>query len=120
MHGELIMPNLHQDQSKRSIHTGTNYLPSNKKSAEMSWRHRGLSFEIKSDTCQVLVSNLSIRNDQYREKTLEVNQQEKVLSCEKNINIIDHGNTMTVSHLNLKDNEILAEMFTEAVSTILH
>ena len=47
MYGELIMPNLHQDQSKRSIHTGTNYLPSNKESAEMSWQHRGLSFETK-------------------------------------------------------------------------
>ena len=76
--------------------------------------------KLKSDTCQVLVSNLSIRNDQYRKKTLDVNQQEKVLSREKNINIIEPGNTMTVSHLNLKDNEILAEMFTEAVSTILH
>ena len=51
----------------------------------------------------------------------------KVLCCEKNINIIDHGNTITVRHLNgsrlylnLKGNKVFTEKFTEAISNILH
>ena len=52
----------------------------------------------------------------------------KVLCREKNINVIDHGNTINIRrdlngsrlHLNLKGNKIFNEKFTEAVSNILH
>ena len=50
----------------------------------------------------------------------------KVLCREKNINIIDHVKNITVRHqnrpklhLDLKDNKVLTETFTEAVSNIL-
>ena len=86
-----------------------------------------IALKLKSDTCQVSVSNLTTRNDQYRKKALEVNQHLKVLCREKNINIIDHGNTITIRHLNgsrlhlnLKGNKFFTEKFTEAVSNILH
>ena len=68
------------------------------------------------DTCQVSVSNLTTRNYQYRKKALEVNQHLKGLCHEKNISIIDHGNTITIRHLNgsrlhlnLKGNKIFNE-----------
>ena len=84
----------------------------------------GCGFESRS--CQVSFSSLTTRNDQYREKALEVNQHLKVLS-RKNINIIDHENIITVRHLNgsklhlnLKGNKVLTEKFAEAGSNILH
>ena len=84
-----------------------------KESAEISSAIVDLALKLKSDTCQVSVSNLTTRNDQYRKKALEVNQHLKVLCREKN-NIIDHGNTITIRHLNgsklhlnLKGNKIL-------------
>ena len=85
-----------------------------KESPEISSAIVDLALQLKSDTCQVSVSNLTTRNDQYRKKALEVNQHLKVLCCEKNINIINHGNTISVHHLNgsklhlnLKGNKVL-------------
>ena len=73
------------------------------------------------------VLNLTTRNDQYRKNASEVNQPLKVLSREINNNIINHGDIITILHLNdpklhlnLKVNKVLAEKFTEAVSNILH
>ena len=109
------------------IHVATNNLPSKKDSAEISSDIVGLALKLKSDTCQILVSNLATRNDQHCKKALEGNQPLKVLYREKNINIIGHGNTITVRHLNcskvhlyLKDNKVLTKKFKEAVSNILH
>ena len=42
-----------------------------------------LSLKLKSDTCRVLVSNLTKPNDKYRKKALGVNQYLKVLYREK-------------------------------------
>ena len=110
-----------------AIHVGTNDLSSKKESAEISSNIVDLALKLKSDTCQVSVSNLTAGNDQYRKKTLEVNQHLKVLCREKNISIFDHGDTITIRHLNgsrlhlnLKGNKIFTEKFTEAVSNILH
>ena len=90
-------------------------------------RHCGLSFEVKPDNCQVLVSKVTTRNDQYCKKVLEVNQNLNDLCHKKNISIIGCGNSTTdrhlndsKSHLNLKGNKVLTETFTEAVSNILH
>ena len=101
-------------------------------------RHCGLSFEAEiwhwnlSDS----VSNVITRNDQYLNplsanptklsntlkqlvgisclkgwKYVRSKKHLKVLCREKNINIIDHGNTTTVRHLNLKGNKVLTEKF---------
>ena len=109
------------------IHVATNNLPSKKDSAEISSDIVGLALKLISDTCQILVSNLATRNDQHCKKASEGNQPLKVLYREKNINIIGHGNTITVRHLNcskvhlyLKDNKVLTKKFKEAVSNILH
>ena len=110
------------------IYLGTNDLSSKKESAGISSAIVYLTLKLKSGTCQVSVSNLTTRNDQYRKKALEVNQHLKVLCREKNINIIDHTKTITIRHhlngcrlhLNLKGNKIFTEKFTEAVSNILH
>ena len=90
-------------------------------------RHRGLSFETEIRHLSGSFSNLTTRKDQYRKKALEVNQDLRVLCRQKNINIIDYGNTITVRHLNgsklhlnLKGNKVLTEKFTEAVSNKLH
>ena len=113
------------------IHVGTNDLSSEEEPPEIPSAivETEISFpalKLKSDTCQVSVSNLTTRNDQYRKKALEVNQHLKVLCHKENINI-DHGNTITVRHLNgpklllnLIGNKVLTEKFTDTVSNVLH
>ena len=75
-----------------------------------------LALKLKSDTCAASVSNLTTRNSQYPKKALEVSQQLQVLCRKKNINIIDHENTIIVRHLhgskvnlNLKGNKVFTE-----------
>ena len=82
---------------------------------------------MKLGNCQALVSKVTTRNDQYRKKALEVNQNLNNLRHKKNISIIDCGNATTdrhlndsKSHLNLKGNKVLTETFTEAISNVLH
>ena len=124
---DYAQPTIRTNPYHRVIQVGTNDLPSHKVSAKITSDIMDLVLKLESDACQVSVSNVTTRNDQHREKALEVNQHLKVLCREKNINVIDNGNTITVRHLNgsklhlnLKDKKILTEKFTEAASTILH
>ena len=117
----------YQDQFRPYSYSRWYKRSSKKESPEISSVIVDLALQLKSDTCQVSVSNLTTRNDQYRKKALEVNQHLKVLCCEKNINIINHGNTISDHHLNgsklhlnLKDNKVLTEKLTEAVSNSLY
>ena len=124
---DYAQPTIRTNPDHIVTHVRTNDLSLKKESAEISSAIVDLALKLKSDTCQVLVSNLTTRNDQYRKKELEVNQHLKVLCREKNINIIDHRNTITIRHLNgsrlhlnLKSNKVFTEKFTVAVSDILH
>ena len=124
---DYVQPTIRTRPDHIVIHVATNNLPSKKDLAEISSDILGLALKLKSGTCQILVSNLATRNDQHCKKALEGNQPLKVLYREKNINIIGHGNTITVRHLNcskvhlyLKDNKVLTKKFKEAVSNILH
>ena len=124
---DYAQPTIRTNPDYKIIHVGTNNLSSKKESTETSSAIVDLVLKPKSDTCQVSVSNLTTRSDQYRKKALEVKQHMKVLCREKNINVIDYGNTITVRHLNgsklhlnLKENKVLTEKFTEAVSNILY
>ena len=124
---DYAQPTLRTNPDHIVILVGTNDLSSKKESAEISSVIVDLALKLKSDTCQVSVSNLATRNDQHHNKASEVNQHFKALCREKNINIIDHGNIVTVCHLhglrlhlNLKGNKVFTEKFTEAVSNILH
>ena len=124
---DYVQPTIRTRPDHIVIHVATNNLPSKKDLAEISSDILGLALKLKSGTCQILVSNLATRNDQHCKKALEGNQPLKVLYREKNINIIGHGNTITVRHLNcskvhlyLKNNKVLTKKFKEAVSNILH
>ena len=124
---DYVQPTIRTRPDHIVIHVATNNLPSKKDLAEIYSDILGLALKLKSGTCQILVSNLATRNDQHCKKALEGNQPLKVLYREKNINIIGHGNTITVRHLNcskvhlyLKNNKVLTKKFKEAVSNILH
>ena len=59
-------PSITTNPDQIIIHVGKNDLPSKKKSAEISSDIVNLVLKLKSDTFQVLVSNLTIGNDRYR------------------------------------------------------
>ena len=107
---DYAQPTIRTNSDGIVTHVGTNDLLSKKESAEISSAIVDLALKLKSSICQVSISNLT--------KALEVYQHLTVLCHEKNINIINHGNTNTVRHLNgsklhlnLKDKKV--EKFTE-------
>ena len=58
-----------------------------------------MASSLKSDTCDVLVSGRTVRNDQYRKKVAEVNIALKELCKEKKF-ISYHEKKITGKHLN--------------------
>ena len=82
------------------IHVGTNDLASSKKSNEIAESIIALAKNLKTDTCNVSISNITIRDDQYKKKASEVNKSLKELCKKYNFNLIIHDNTITIKHLN--------------------
>ena len=81
---------------------------------------------LKSDTCDVSVSSITVRKDQQREKVAGVNIVLKELCKEKNLYYINHEKKITVKHLNgsklhlnKKGTSILSNTFVESISNAL-
>ena len=51
---------------------GTNDLASNKPPEQTAESIIGVATSLKSDTCDVLISSITVRNDQHRKKVAEV------------------------------------------------
>ena len=86
-----------------------------------------MASSLKSDTCNVLVSGITMRNDQHRRKVAEVNIVLKELCKEKYLYYINHEKKITVKHLigyklhlNRKCTSILSNTFVESISNALH
>ena len=84
-----------------------------------------MATSLKSDTCNVLVSSITVRNDQHRKKVAEVNIVLKELYKEKNL-YINHEKKITVKHLNgsklnlnKKCTSILSNTFVVSISNAL-
>ena len=104
------------------VHVGTNDLASNKRPEQIAESIIGLATSLKSDTCDVLVSSITVRKDQYHKKVAEVNIVLKELCKEKNLYYINHEKKVAVKHLNgsklhlnKKGISILSNKFIESI-----
>ena len=86
----------------------------------------GVTTSLKSDTCDVLLSSIIVRNDQQRKKVAEVNIVLKKLRKEKNLYYTNHDKKITVKHLNgsklhlnKKGTSILSNTFVGSISNAL-
>ena len=77
---------------------------------------------LKTKSCDVFISSITARSDQYRKNAIEVN---KKLCLENNLYLIDHGNIINTRHvngsklhLNKKGIRVLFSNFKEAISNI--
>ena len=78
---DYVKPTLRE--SPDQIIVGTNDLAFNKRPEQISESIIGVATSLKSDTCNVLVSSITVRNDQHRKKVAEVNIVLKELCKEK-------------------------------------
>ena len=105
------------------IHIGTNDLASNTPAEKVAESIIDLASTLKSDSCSVAISSITVRNDKHRNKVAQVNRSLKRLFQENNFELINHEHTVTGRHLNgsrlhlnKRDTAILFNNFTEAIS----
>ena len=123
---DYVKPTLRDNPDQIIVHVGTNDLASNKRPEQIAESIIGLATSLKSDTCDVLVSSITVRNDQHRKKVAEVNIVLKELCKEKNLYNIKHDKKITIKHLNgsklllnKKGTSILWNTFVESISNAL-
>ena len=83
-----------------TIHVGTNDLASNTLAEKVAESIIDLASTLKSDSCSVAISSITVRNDKHRNKVAQVNRSLKRLCQENNFELINHENTITERHLN--------------------
>ena len=105
------------------IHIGSNGLASNTPVEKVTASIIDLTSTLKSDSCRVAISSITMRNNKHRNKVAQVNQSLKRLCQENHFELINHENTITERHLsgsklhlNKRGTTILFNNFTEAIS----
>ena len=106
-------------------HSGYLYIKAtNKVLEQISKNIVNLAIKLKRN-CDVLISGITARNNQYQKKAADVNRQLKEKCREKKLHFLDHGNTITVRHLNAskfylnkRGTQVLSNVFAEAISNI--
>ena len=123
---DYVKPTLRENPDQIIVHVGTNDLASNKRPEQIAESIIGVTTSLKSDICDVLVSSITVRNEEHLKKVAEVNIVLKELYKEKNLYYINHDKKITVKHLNgsklhmnKKGTSILSNTFVESISNAL-
>ena len=108
------------------LHIGTYDLKINIPPEKVAESIIGLASSLKSNSCSVAISNITVRNDRYRKKVVQVNRHLKTLCIERNFELITQ-NIITEKHLNgsklhlnKRGTVILSNTFTEAISNSIY
>ena len=89
----MCSPTIRGNPNHIVIHVSKYNIPSQKLSVAISSKIVDLALKLKSETCQISISNLATRNGQYCRKALKLNKHLKVMCRKNNVNIIDYRNT---------------------------
>ena len=70
---DYVRPNLRENLHHVIIHTGTNDLALNISAAKVAESIIDLASTLKSDSCSVAISSITVGNDKHRNKVTQVN-----------------------------------------------
>ena len=90
---DYIQPILRETPSHVILDVGTKQY-----SQQIAQSIINLAVKIKKN-CDVWISSITARNDQYLRITADVNKYLKDRCCEENLHFINRGNAITVQHL---------------------
>ena len=82
------------------LHCGTNDLRKSQSVESIASNVIELVLSLKSNSNSVIVSGLTPRNDQFREKAMDLNEILKSETSSRNIGFVDHSNIDGRYHLN--------------------
>ena len=123
---DYIQPALRETPNHVILHVGTNDVTTKQDPQQIAESIINLAVKIKRN-CDVSISSITARNDKYLRKATDINKNLKDRCREKNFNFINHGNAITVRHLNAsklhlnkRGTQVLSNQFAEAISNIIN
>ena len=115
---DYVKPTLGQMPTHIILHIGTNDVPTKTTLEQIAENVVNLAIKLKTN-CDVSISGITARNDQYQKKAADVNRELKEKCPEKNLQFLDHGNTIkVVTLLNKRGTQVLSNVYAEAISNI--
>ena len=124
---DSVRPTIRENPNSIILHVDTNDLTTDIPTEKVTESIINLASSLKSDSCMVAISSITVRNDRYRKKVAQVNRHLKTLCIERNFELISHENIITEKHLNgsklhlnKRGTTILSNTFTEAISNSIY
>ena len=123
---DYIQPALRETPSHVKLHVGKNDVTTKQDPQQIAESIINLAVKIKR-YCDALIASITARNDKYLRKETNVNKNLKDRCSEKKFHFINHGNAITVRHLNAsklhlnkRGTQVLSNQFAEAISNIIN
>ena len=124
---DYLRPTIRENPGHIILHVCTNDLTTNISPEKMAESITDLASSLKLNSCSVAISNITVRNDRYWKKVVQINRHLKTLCMERNFELISHENIITEKHLNgsklhlnKRGTVILYNTFTEAISNSIY
>ena len=95
-----MRPSLREHPGHFVLHIGTNDLNSNRSPELVTKSITDAGSSLKNDSQDVSISIIVVRNDEFKGKATQVNENLENLCAERNIYFINHTNNFLPQHLN--------------------
>ena len=87
---DYVKPSFKENPHRLIIHVETNDISTNKQPEPMGKSIVELALSVKTNSCDVTLSEITVGNDSHQRKVVETNRHLKELCKEKNIFLIQH------------------------------
>ena len=120
-----MKPSLRENPDHFVLHIGTNDLNSDRSPELIAKSITDVGSSLKNDSHDVSISSIVVRNDKFKEKAAQVNENLERLCAKRNMYFLNHANNILLQHLNKsklhlhrKGSSILASKFVKALSHV--
>ena len=118
---DYVKPTLREMPTHIILHVGTNDVPTKKAPEQIAENIVNFAIKLKRN-CDISISGITARNDQYQKKAADVNWELKEKCHEKKLQFLDHCKIRHLNasklHLNKRGTQVLSNVFAEAISNI--
>ena len=122
-----MKPSLRENPDHFVLHIGTNDLNSDRSPELIAKSITDVGSSLKNDSHDVSISSIVVRNDKFKEKAAQVNENLERLCAERNIYFVNHAKNILPQHLNKsklhlnrKGSSILTSNFVKALSHVFN
>ena len=95
-----MKPSLRENPDHFALHVGKNHLNSNRSLELIAKSITDVGPSLKNDSHDVSISSIVVRNDQFKEKAAQVNENLERLCADRHMYFINHANNILSQHLN--------------------